>query len=91
MLCEWNFLVLYNRANEGLNPCSNGRCSASGFFLIQKIGDSGCLNPCSNGRCSARRMSEVVYFSEDDVLILVLMEDALREFLRNLLADTMLS
>ena len=37
-----------------------------------------CLNPCSNGRCSAR---EYFYIEKQDgskVLILVLMEDALR-------------
>ena len=36
------------------------------------------LNPCSNGRCSAS-LSEQVAALFNKVLILVLMEDALRE------------
>ncbi len=35
-----------------LNPCSNGRCSAS-FSEKEEKKLEGCLNPCSNGRCSA--------------------------------------
>ena len=37
------------------------------------------LNPCSNGRCSASDFHKEVKISEVVVLILVLMEDALRE------------
>ena len=36
------------------------------------------LNPCSNGRCSARNLSSNVSAQVAEVLILVLMEDALR-------------
>ena len=35
-----------------LNPCSNGRCSASALLGWIEPGQEG-LNPCSNGRCSA--------------------------------------
>ena len=38
-----------------------------------------CLNPCSNGRCSARRLNPDCLEKLLKVLILVLMEDALRE------------
>ena len=38
------------------------------------------LNPCSNGRCSARRFATDYYISSGIVLILVLMEDALRAY-----------
>ena len=37
------------------------------------------LNPCSNGRCSASMSPEGMMFNDIVVLILVLMEDALRE------------
>ena len=37
----------------GLNPCSNGRCSARMEDPRTKDNIVG-LNPCSNGRCSAR-------------------------------------
>ena len=37
------------------------------------------LNPCSNGRCSASTTAAIDDDTSDDVLILVLMEDALRE------------
>ena len=37
-----------------------------------------CLNPCSNGRCSARRLNPDCLEKLLKVLILVLMEDALR-------------
>ena len=39
------------------------------------------LNPCSNGRCSARPVWIVGRYFDTDVLILVLMEDALRDWL----------
>ena len=38
------------------------------------------LNPCSNGRCSASMSPEGMMFNDIVVLILVLMEDALRDF-----------
>ena len=39
---------------------------------------SKCLNPCSNGRCSARVWTSWLTRRGTSVLILVLMEDALR-------------
>ena len=38
-----------------------------------------CLNPCSNGRCSASLFTKALTSKSATVLILVLMEDALRE------------
>ena len=43
--------------------------------------NSSRLNPCSNGRCSARNLSSQVSAQVAEVLILVLMEDALRVFI----------
>ena len=43
------FLILH----KGLNPCSNGRCSASLCEKILHFDVITCFNPCSNGRCSA--------------------------------------
>ena len=44
---------IHRRNLVGLNPCSNGRCSAR-KALTSKSATSLSLNPCSNGRCSAR-------------------------------------
>ena len=63
-----------------LNPCSNGRCSASLYDLWFWI-CYRCLNPCSNGRCSARVVIWRIAGISLEVLILVLMEDALRELI----------
>ena len=63
---------------EGLNPCFNGRWSAS---LPEKDYDNvvySRLNPCFNGRWSARFPDGNVRKSLCFVLILVLMEDGLR-------------
>ena len=50
------------------------------YYSEQSYSPHASLNPCSNGRCSAR-----VYFQSYNsvvaVLILVLMEDALRDLL----------
>ena len=62
---------------HGLNPCSNGRCSARHSPTTHYAPKSG-LNPCSNGRCSARDNHDAGGAVGGDVLILVLMEDALR-------------
>ena len=43
-----------------------------------KVISRACLNPCSNGRCSARRSTDHRRHYRNYVLILVLMEDALR-------------
>ena len=60
-----------------LNPCSNGRCSARNT-IDPFISEVKRLNPCSNGRCSASVISEKQVQDGEEVLILVLMEDALR-------------
>ena len=56
--------------------CENGTGYLQGEIL-------GSLNPCSNGRCSARDTPKITHLSAE-VLILVLMEDALRVFTLNL-------
>ena len=38
-----------------------------------------CLNPCFNGRWSASRLTWIEHYWRSEVLILVLMEDGLRE------------
>ena len=48
----------------------------------QKIEDNR-LNPCSNGRCSQRMQSDTVK-TNSEVLILVLMEYALRDSISNM-------
>ena len=44
--------IFFHRS-ESLNPCSNGRCSASAFNRPVVGSTYESLNPCSNGRCSA--------------------------------------
>ena len=61
----------------GLNPCSNGRCSARTTRSSPSTALKS-LNPCSNGRCSASEGSLTLELDDHGVLILVLMEDALR-------------
>ena len=63
---------------ESLNPCFNGICSASSFRTQQRLHQDS-LNPCFNGICSASQM--VLCHIVHIVLILVLMEYALRESL----------
>ena len=62
-----------------LNPCFNGRWSASttinGTTKASPLG----LNPCFNGRWSARLYSFQYSVQMTFVLILVLMEDGLRD------------
>ena len=71
--------VYYVSGNQfdGLNPCSNGRCSARHNFG-ELWSNCNSLNPCSNGRCSARGDEGAFFLMHNVVLILVLMEDALR-------------
>ena len=58
-----------------LNPCFNGRCTSTQTYLVKYISMQS-LNPCFNGRCTST--SNNIKNSETyDVLILVLMEDAL--------------
>ena len=61
----------------GLNPCFNGRYSLSAFAVNHILSRPG-LNPCFNGRYS---LSYENYIGSTFicVLILVLMEDTLRE------------
>ena len=60
----------------GLNPCFNGRYSQRCPKLIIKT--KSCLNPCFNGRYSQRKFGSKIQ-KPNKVLILVLMEDTLRE------------
>ncbi len=62
-----------------LNPCFSGRWSASirenrGFLFIPS-----CLNPCFSGRWSASTCTKKCWRCLSNVLILVLVEDGLRE------------
>ena len=59
-----------------LNPCFNGRYSQSKKKFGSKIQKS--LNPCFNGRYS-QRLILLSIIDRSNVLILVLMEDTLRE------------
>ena len=61
-------------------------CELNNNDMIEEV--SKRLNPCSNGRCSAS--ISWVKLSEEDwsVLILVLMEDALRGYLFFLCGNT---
>ena len=62
----------------GLNPCFNGRYSQSSVTgYICKDADG--LNPCFNGRYSQRDDDDDITSVLAAVLILVLMEDTLRE------------
>ena len=45
---EW-FVRIFH---QGLNPCSNGICSLTGWSMQQKAATRAGLNPCSNGICS---------------------------------------
>ena len=42
---------MVKQAEEGLNPCFNGRCSRSRMHSPNGC-QNLCLNPCFNGRCS---------------------------------------
>ena len=65
---------------KGLNPCFNGRYSQRETFLDEIPYIKAGLNPCFNGRYSqsenlcVKRITQIV-------LILVLMEDTLREII----------
>ena len=63
-----------------LNPCFNGRYSQRKITIDPSKATPERLNPCFNGRysqsCSLIRIMDFV-----TVLILVLMEDTLREFI----------
>ena len=63
---------------DGLNPCCNGRCSASYRVIVENSRVDG-LNPCCNGRCSASLVEKAYEKLGREVLILVVMEDALRD------------
>ncbi len=79
MLCEIVCLIIKTNQNYGLNPCSNGRCSASssahgwpsprGGVLILVL-----MEDALRGEEIRRRINGYL-----GVLILVLMEDALRD------------
>ena len=69
--------VLRTRRSPRLNPCFNGRYSQSGQYGTF-AGKSKSLNPCFNGRYSQSnsKSAKDILLS---VLILVLMEDTLRD------------
>ena len=56
-----------------------------GNVIYYNAKDSRSLNPCSNGRCSARNEKKRQQTSRKKVLILVLMEDALRDLFKQAL------
>ena len=59
-----------------LNPCFNGRCTRTELKAIEEI-YSVSLNPCFNGRCTRTNIQNSWIGIYLEVLILVLMEDAL--------------
>ena len=65
----------------GLNPCFNGRYSTSLRHSCEwQV--SFRLNPCFNGRYSTSlQRKNVTWWKRYKVLILVLMEDTLRDFI----------
>ena len=67
-------------AKKGLNPCFNGRYSQSNDFYKQVYVTNG-LNPCFNGRYSQRTKNNESEKQVVNVLILVLMEDTLRDLI----------
>ena len=61
---------------KSLNPCCNGRCTRTNDK--KKIGSKiQSLNPCCNGRCTRTNRFVPAYVKSHNVLILVVMEDAL--------------
>ena len=66
------------QVENSLNPCCNGRYSQSNeSTTVSSI--IGRLNPCCNGRYSQRQVILSLTTSDSGVLILVVMEDTLRE------------
>ena len=63
--------------SAGLNPCFNGRCTRTSQVLRFTQANGQCLNPCFNGRCTRTLRLFPYEWGRSDVLILVLMEDAL--------------
>ena len=61
----------------GLNPCFNGRCTRTFAEVEQEKSQVVGLNPCFNGRCTRTAQSTQLHTTHKNVLILVLMEDAL--------------
>ena len=64
---------------KSLNPCFNGRYSQS-MTLSSITLSMWSLNPCFNGRYSQSGKDDGSFTEGERVLILVLMEDTLREF-----------
>ena len=62
---------------QSLNPCFNGRCTRTDELFELKGGKRYRLNPCFNGRCTRTKIWKQLNYNEWEVLILVLMEDAL--------------
>ena len=62
----------------GLNPCFVGKCSTSYVEKNRKNQQKVCLNPCFVGKCSTSKLSGLANSASEQVLILVLLENALR-------------
>ncbi len=71
--------IMNKYKRTGLNPCCNGRWSQTSYIFIYTTLLYG-LNPCCNGRWSQTEASEH-YASLHKVLILVVMEDGLRQLI----------
>ena len=68
----------FGRLNyDGLNPCFSGICSSRTTKTIP-FRKRCCLNPCFSGICSSRDMLKYQSICNKTVLILVLVEYALR-------------
>ena len=84
MLCEFNSKTTRNGKEQCLNPCCNGRCSASwedlGFQVTSK--EVLILVVMED---ALREKPSITSIGKWEVLILVVMEDALRESWKNYL------
>ena len=79
MVCEMILQIVMSFSLRRLNPCFNGRWSARKAEDERRGAPRPSLNPCFNGRWSART-NKLGECHSPVVLILVLMEDGLREF-----------
>ena len=75
-----NNIELLDNPSEGLNPCCYGRWSQRLLSSLAKNMLKLSLNPCCYGRWSQSPAEPEVLEKFREVLILVVMEDGLREF-----------
>ena len=71
-------IIIKHSERRGLNPCFNGRYSQRPRRQMAELWFRR-LNPCFNGRYSQSSVEDPEGLKEITVLILVLMEDTLRD------------